>query len=97
VSQPPARDLQEAPITRTVQQHLRDGQADKLSISDSWSAPRSTPGHKEVVGKDVKSDEERVETGVHEASKVDVASATPVFDTSIAAPGRSPANSESII
>jgi hypothetical protein len=97
VPKPPAGERKKPPVTGAVQQHLRDGQADQLSIRDSWWAPRPATRHEEVISKDVESDEERVEAGGHEASKVDDARTPPVFDTSTAPPRPDPANSESII
>jgi len=95
--QPPAREREEPPITRAIEQHLRDRQTDQFGVCDlAWSA-RPTTGQEEVIGQDVKSDEERVEADGHEASKVDDARTPPVFDTSIAPPRRHPINSESII
>jgi hypothetical protein len=97
VPQPPPREREKTPVAGTVQQHLRDGQADHLSVADlSWSAGPPT-GHEEVICEHVKSDEERVETGGHLASKVDDARTPSVFDTSMAPPRRDPVNSESII
>jgi len=66
VSKPPARPGQELPITGAVQQHLRDGQADQLGVSDPARAARTAPVDEELVSQDVESDQERVEAGGHD-------------------------------
>src|SRR5215211_5507158 len=48
VSKPPARQGQELPITWAVQQHLRDGQADQLGVSDLARAARTAPVDEEL-------------------------------------------------
>jgi hypothetical protein len=61
---------------------LRDRQRDELSIGDPGrTARRPCRLGQEIVHADVKCADKGVEVGVHEASFVDVASATPSVAT----------------
>jgi hypothetical protein len=97
--EPTASEAQEAPLLRAVQQHLCDRQADELRISDPRLSPWTFALGQEIVSQYVKSDEQGVEVGVHEASRVDVAIATPDFGTLVMSPciADPPGDSESII
>ena len=97
--EPTVREAQEPPLLRAVQQHLRDRQADELSLTDPGPSPGTAAFGQEIVSENVKSDEQGVEVGVHEASRVDVALATPNFDTLVMSPwiANTPSDSESII
>jgi hypothetical protein len=57
---------------------------------------RVLAGAEQVIDGDVECDHEGVEISVHAASKVDVASATPMLGT-LGRSGHLPANSEAII
>jgi hypothetical protein len=81
MAQPVARDRQEPPVAGTIQQHLRNRQADQLGVGDPRRPAATTARQQEVISQDVESDEERVEAGGHGASKVNDARTPPVFDT----------------
>jgi hypothetical protein len=97
MTQPPASEREKPPVAWTVQQHLSDGQADQLSVGDPWRMTPTATRQQDVIGKDVESNEERVEAGGHRASKVDGARTPSAFDTSTSPPRRRPRNPESII
>ena len=74
---PIAGHRQKPAITRAVQQDLRHRQTDDLRVTRPGRAPNPTPLGQGIVHQHVKCREQGVEVGVHEASKVDVARATP--------------------
>src|SRR2546427_5445865 len=85
----------------TPKHDLRDRQRDELGIGDLRATACTLPRRQEVVRQHIKCDEQAVEVGVHEAtSVVDVALATPAFDSRATSPRASAmlcANSESVI
>lgn len=101
MGQPPAGEAQKPPLGVTIQEDLRHSERDELRVGDLW-APACTLTHRqEIVHQHVKCGEQAVKVGVHEAtSVVDVALATPTFDSppipprAIATPST---NSESVI
>ena len=78
--------------------HLGDSQRNDLGITERRRAARSGTLWEEIIHPDIKCGDEGVEVGAHEASKVDVAVATPDFGALNASPSRAaPNNSESTI
>src|SRR5438552_6628539 len=73
-------EAQEASLRGAVEEHLGDGQANDLRVSDPRLAPRPRAPGQEIIGKDIKCGEQSVEVGRHTASLVGVALATPDFD-----------------
>jgi hypothetical protein len=85
--EPLARQAQEPPLGMAMQQDLGDRQRDEFRVADPWASARTRPGRQEIVHQHVKSDEQVVEVGAHEAtSVVDVAVATPTFDGLLMSP-----------
>jgi hypothetical protein len=84
-----------------LQEDLRDRKRDELGIADLWAPACTCAGGQEIVHQHVECREQAVEVGVHEAtSVVDVARATPAFDSRSISPGATPpraGNSESVI
>jgi len=83
------------------QHDLRDGERDELRVCDSWTPACTGSSRQEIVHQHIKCDEQAVKVGEHETtSVVDVAIATPTFDSPPMSP-RAPANpgtkSESVI
>lgn len=70
-----------------------------LSVGDEGRTSASAPAGQEIVDAYVKCDDEGVEVGVHEASMVDVALATPPFGALALSPRAvlAPVTSESTI
>ena len=99
VPQAPTRERQELAVVGDSQEHLRDGQRDELSISDPWRTARPLPRGQQIVDTHVKCRDEGVEVGVHEASKVDVATSNASFGALVMSPcgQRARSNSESTI
>lgn len=99
--QPPACEAQKPPLGMAVQQDLRDSERDELGVADPRATPCTGASGQEIVHQHVKCDEQAVKVGEHEAtSVVDVAIATPTFDSPPTTPRARPkphANSESII
>ena len=85
----------------TPKHDLRDRQRDELGIGDLRATACTLPRRQEIVRQHIKCVEQAVEVGVHEAtSVVDVALATPAFDSRATSPRASAmlcANSESVI
>jgi hypothetical protein len=101
VSESLAGETQKPPLGMASQHDLRDGERDELRVGDLWATPCTLTGRQEIVHQHVKCGEQAVKVGVHEAtSMVDVAIATPTFDSQPMVP-RAPAtpraNSESVI
>jgi len=91
VRQAPARDRQETALARDPKQHLRHHQADELVVADEPGSSASALGlrrrRKERAGSAIDCDQEGVEVGVtHCGLLVDIALATPTFDTLVSAP-----------
>jgi hypothetical protein len=87
--EPVARDREKAPVIGDPQEHLRDRERDELAVSDLRRAARPRArrqSEQEVIDAHVKSDDEGVEVGVHAASMVDVAIATPTFGALVMTP-----------
>ena len=91
---PPPGNLQEPPDVGDSQKHLGHRQGDELGVADERWAPPPAPARQEIVDTHVKCGDEGVNVGVHEASMVDVAFATPPFGALTTSP---PTNSESTI
>jgi hypothetical protein len=78
VPQSAARQAQESPLGRNVEQDLRDGQAHQLSIGDLRAAPCARPTRQDFISQHVKCDQQGVEIGGHAATSmvnVDVSNA----------------------
>ena len=89
MSEPVAGDREETSVVGDTQEHLRDRQADELAVGDLRRAARPSARRQreqEVIDAHVKSDDEGVEVGVHVASEVDVAIATPTFGALVMTP-----------
>lgn len=98
MAEAPARQRQELAVVGQPEKHLRDGERDELGIADPWPATRPGAGRQEIVDPHVKCGDEGVEVGVHGASLVDVAIATPSFGALVMSPRRRVSgNSESTI
>jgi hypothetical protein len=96
VAHPVVREPQPAPLGVTAQQDLGHGQADQLRVGQLGWAAGAFAGAEQVVDGDVECNHEGVEIGVHAASMVDVASATPTLGT-LTTSRHLPANSEAFI
>ena len=99
--EPAASETQKPPLGVAVEHDLRDGERDELRVSDSRATACTGSSGQEIVHQHIKCGEQAVKVGEHEAtSVVDVAIATPTFDSPPMSP-RAPAtpgtNSESII
>lgn len=101
MGQPLAGQAQKAPLGVAVQEDLRHSERDELGVGDLWAPACTGTRRQEIVHQHVKCGEQAVKVGVHEAtSVVDVAIATPTFDSppmsprAAAMPGT---NSESVI
>ena len=95
--EPVARQRQELAVVGEPQEHLGDRQRDQLGIADPGRSARALPCGQEVVHQHINCREKGVEVGAHEASKVDVAVATPDFGALRAASSPANGNSESTI
>jgi hypothetical protein len=96
VTQPRAREAQEAPLGRTVEEDLRDRERDQLGIGDLRLAPSAAAGRQEIVHQHVKCGQKGVEFGEHVAiSVVDVAVTTPNFDALVMSPRPEPPSGDS--
>jgi hypothetical protein len=84
--QSPPGEREELAVIGDGQKHLRDSQRDELGISDLWRMPGPPPRRQEIVNTHVKCDDEGVEVGVHEASKVDVAISNASFGALVMPP-----------
>jgi hypothetical protein len=81
VAQPLVGEPQPAPLGAEPEQDLGDGQTDQLSIGEFGSPSGPATRAEQLIDGDIQCDDEGVEVGVHEASKVDVADATPTLGT----------------
>jgi hypothetical protein len=83
VTETAARAAQEEPLTRALQQHLRDHQRQQLVVADQLraAAARRPLGRKQCAGSAIKRDHEGVEVGAHVGLLVDGALTPPTFDT----------------
>ena len=101
VSEPAAGKAQKPPLGVAAQHDLGDRQRDELRVSDLRASSCTAARRQEIVHQHVKCDEQAVKVGGHEAtSVVDVALATPAFDSRATSPRASAmlcANSESVI
>jgi hypothetical protein len=82
MSEPVARDREKPSVVGDAQEHLRDGERDQLAVADlrrTSGAGARRQREEEVIDAHIKSDDEGVEVGVHAASVVDLAIATPTF------------------
>ena len=97
----PVGQAQKPPLRMALQEDLGDRQRDELGVGDLRATACTAACRQEIVRQHVKSGEQAVEVGVHQAtSVVDVAVATPAFDSLNAYPRAAPTrglNSESII
>jgi hypothetical protein len=87
---------QPAPLGVAAQQDLGHRQADQLGVGQLGGTAWSSAGAEQVVDGDVQCGDEGVEIGVHAASMVDVASATPTLGT-LNTSSHLPANLEAVI
>ena len=97
MAEPGAREAQEAPLGRAVEEDLRDRQTDDLGVADPRLPARASALGQEIIREDVKCDEKSVEVGRHAASLVGVALATPDFDARPEDHSSMAVNSESLI
>ena len=97
--EPVLREREELAVVGEPHEHLRDRQRDELRVGDPGRTARPHPLGQEIVHAHVKCRDEGVEVGVHEASLVDVASATPPFGVLVMSPSTElpTRNSESTI
>jgi hypothetical protein len=87
VAEPLAREAQEAPLGVAAQVDLRDRERDELRVGELWAPPCTAASRQEIVHQHVKCGEQAVKVGAHEAtSVVDVAIATPTFDSRVRSP-----------
>jgi hypothetical protein len=87
VRQALAGKAQKSALRMTPKHDLRDRQRDELGVGDLWATACTRPRRQEIVRQHVKCGEQAVEVGEHEAtSVVDVAIATPTFDSRPTAP-----------
>ena len=101
MSEPAAGKAQKPPLGVAAQHDLGDRQRDELRVSDLRASSCTAARRQEIVHQHVKCDEQAVKVGGHEAtSVVDVALATPTFDSPPISPRTAippRANSESVI
>jgi hypothetical protein len=81
LAQPLVGEAQPAALGGEAEQDLGDGQAGQLGVAELGRPPGPAAWAEQLVDGDVQCDDEGVEVGVHEASKVDVADATPTLGT----------------
>jgi hypothetical protein len=82
VREPLVREPQKPPLGMTAQEDLRHRERDELRVFDPWATACTAARGQEIVHQHVKCGEQAVEVGEHEAtSVVDVAIATPTFDS----------------
>lgn len=86
MSKTPLGKPQELAVVGHGQEHLGHRQGDELGVGDEGRTSASAPAGQEIVDAHVKCDDEGVEVGVHEASMVDVALATPSFGALVLSP-----------
>ena len=102
VAQPLARQAQKPPLGMALQKDLGHRERDEFGVGDLWASSCTAASRQEIVHPHVKCDEQAVKVGEHEAtSVVDVAIATPAFDSRFMSPGATLAlatgDSESVI
>ena len=95
--EPIARQREELPVVGQPEEDLGNRQRDELGVADPRRSTRSLALGQEVVHQHINCREKGVEVGAHEASKVDVAVATPDFGALCAASSPANGNSESTI
>ena len=81
MAQPAGGKPQPAPLRAEAEQDLGHGQADQLGVAELGWPAWPAAGAEQLVDGDVQCDDEGAEVGVHEASRVDVADATPTLGT----------------
>jgi hypothetical protein len=80
------RQREELAVVGQPQQHLGNRERDRLAVRELRRMAGTAAGRQEVVDLHLKSRRKGVKGGVHEASKVDVAIATPPFDARVMSP-----------
>jgi hypothetical protein len=81
-----AGERKELPVVWESEQHLADRERDEFAAGDSRWLPGAPAGGQEIIDLHVKCSGKGVKGGVHVASKVDVAIATPPFDARVMSP-----------
>jgi hypothetical protein len=97
VPEPVAGQSQELAVVGQPQEHLGDRERNELGVADLRRGAHTSPFRQEVIHQHVNCREKGVEVGAHEASKVDVAVATPDFGALCRASSPNSGNSESTI
>ena len=84
------RQREKLAVVGQPQKHLADREGDRLAVGELWRMSGTSVSRQEIIDLHVKSRRKGVKGGVHVASKVDVAIATPPFDARLMSPRRRP-------